>query len=355
MTEAADNRGARLPSERIVGLSVSDSPELESLGFLRVHVDQALASIATQLSAWGIRLGYGGNLDPDGFTFTILDDVAQRYARGAIGTQAPPFVHYLARPLWCDWTGERLYHHVQTFGGAGETVLVGGDGAALSFVLVDPKQAEGTIRADIRKPQLGKDRAFRYHQDLIDRVVSEAGIEPSWLRFPAAVEIPFPRYLEAPQDADALLQTWRGEDVDPTIAFSAMRLFMALDERARIVTGGKTSGYSGRYPGIAEEAYLNLSVGNPVLPLPLFGGAAADVMAVLAGREIRRTNLTEGHQEILYLLSERAVDYIGALQERGAREAFEQLARLDAPNKVGMAVRHILARIFLRLDEIPKA
>lgn len=62
-------------------------------------------------------------------------------------------------------------------------------------------------------------------------------------------------------------------------AFTAMRREMAQKTRARIICGGKTDGFKGRYAGIAEEAFIHLSEGKPVYVIGLLGGCAALVGA----------------------------------------------------------------------------
>jgi len=58
---------------------------------------------------------------------------------------------------------------------------------------------------------------------------------------------------------------------------TAMRTAMRGDIRARIVLGGRTEGYRGAMPGIAEEAWLSLEAGQPVFLLGGFGGCTRDI------------------------------------------------------------------------------
>jgi len=50
---------------------------------------------------------------------------------------------------------------------------------------------------------------------------------------------------------------------------------------ARICLGGKLSGYSGRYPGIVEEAYLAIRAGQPTFISGVLGGAASQMISAL--------------------------------------------------------------------------
>jgi hypothetical protein len=50
---------------------------------------------------------------------------------------------------------------------------------------------------------------------------------------------------------------------------------------ARICLGGKLSDYSGRYPGIVEEAYLAIRAGQPIFMAGLLGGATCAMINAL--------------------------------------------------------------------------
>jgi hypothetical protein len=65
---------------------------------------------------------------------------------------------------------------------------------------------------------------------------------------------------------------------------SLMREQLTMETDARILIGGKTSGYLGRIPGAVEEAVLSLQAGRPVYLCGAFGGAAALVIELLDGR-----------------------------------------------------------------------
>ena len=58
---------------------------------------------------------------------------------------------------------------------------------------------------------------------------------------------------------------------------TAMRTVMREEIRARVVLGGRVTGYKGAMPGIAEETYLSLQVRQPVFLLGGFGGCARDI------------------------------------------------------------------------------
>lgn len=55
---------------------------------------------------------------------------------------------------------------------------------------------------------------------------------------------------------------------------------------ARICIGGKTSGYTGRYPGIIEEAWFAIQSGKPLYVIGFLGGAAQGVANALQGERV---------------------------------------------------------------------
>lgn len=67
------------------------------------------------------------------------------------------------------------------------------------------------------------------------------------------------------------------------LEFTAMRQRMAEDCHARIILGGKTSGYAGRLPGQAEEAWAHMRMNKPVYVAGGFGGGAGMVARALSG------------------------------------------------------------------------
>jgi hypothetical protein len=63
----------------IVGISISDSPDLDSLGFTDLHVQDAMVEIARYLLVNNCKLIYGGDLRKGGFTF-IFSELAKLYS-----------------------------------------------------------------------------------------------------------------------------------------------------------------------------------------------------------------------------------------------------------------------------------
>jgi hypothetical protein len=55
---------------------------------------------------------------------------------------------------------------------------------------------------------------------------------------------------------------------------------------ARLCVGGRRSGFTGRYPGVIEEALLALRGGKPLYLAGLLGGATRDVVDAVEGKEM---------------------------------------------------------------------
>lgn len=60
-------------------------------------------------------------------------------------------------------------------------------------------------------------------------------------------------------------------------SLTQMRAAMTRVVDARVVLGGRVTGYQGRMPGIAEEALCSLRTGQPLFVLGGFGGCARDI------------------------------------------------------------------------------
>ena len=72
--------------------------------------------------------------------------------------------------------------------------------------------------------------------------------------------------------------------VDPAEALSAMRSVIAATTSARVLVGGRLTGYQGSEPGLIEEARLSAEHGAILYPIAGYGGAAAAVAFTLASR-----------------------------------------------------------------------
>ncbi|MCB1909748.1 MAG: TIR domain-containing protein [Rhodocyclaceae bacterium] len=216
-----------------VALSISVSPDLAHHGLTAKHLDAALVEISRQLLVRGAVLEYGGHLGSDGYTQALFD-MAREYA--ALSGLPP---------------AERIINDV---------------GWPLPLETLLPETRAKNQRVGV----------FR-------RIARPEGVEA----LDPATFVDEPAYF--PADSAERRYAWaRG--------MSAMRAFQCGGEgaRARIVLGGQTGAqadgspvdkwYSGRIPGVIEEALLSLRHGQPLFVIGAFGGAAAMVAELLQGR-----------------------------------------------------------------------
>ena len=356
---------------QVVGISISDSEDLCRRGFLPIHVDRALAEVVTLTAAAGARIGYGGHLEAGGFTHKLFRAVSELYGRRETATSTPPCVHYLAFPLWRDLPSGQLLDHVHALGGAVEVVLVGLDGHAFSLRLVD-EPAGGParlVRLTTRLP--GRIDGSDLRDSPLYRCVrtwwSCVGIRPPIDPEPprGSAESPRPAYgPEASSDdghmvrsASELARLLDREPDPPKLsttaiatAFSTMRLFMAADGDARVVLGGKTRGYSGHFPGIAEESLYCLLAGTPVVGLRCFGGCADDVVrALLSGALPDRPEVEPGNVTVLRALAAGTGIFRDALEQADLAAAYPEVAAIDSSRALAVGVLKCLERREWRL------
>ena len=361
MTEAPRSAARDLPlAGQVVGVSISESEDLRRRGFLPLHIDRALAEVATLVAAAGARIGYGGHLEAGGFTHKLFQAVAELYGRREIATSTPPCIHYLAFPLWRASSPAQLLNHVQALGGAVEVVLVGLDGHAFSLRLLDD-QSNGlsapVVRIATRPPRL-VDASGLLHSPLyacLRTWWSGMDIRPSCNPEPPraagghdASERDGQVVRSAPELAHFLDRAPRPPECSTATtatAYSTMRLFMAADEDARVVLGGKTHGYAGHFPGIAEETLYCLLAGKPVVGLRCFGGCADDVVqALLTGVHPDRPEAGPGNGTVLGALAAGAGVFRDALEQAGLAGVYAKVAASDSSRALAVGVLKCLER-----------
>lgn len=81
-----------------------------------------------------------------------------------------------------------------------------------------------------------------------------------------------------------LVRVEKAEDKQKSL--TKMRIEMENNAHARIVVGGKMSGYSGSMPGIIEEFKIALNQKHPIYVVGGFGGASRYVADVLSGGKV---------------------------------------------------------------------
>lgn len=84
------------------------------------------------------------------------------------------------------------------------------------------------------------------------------------------------------EDRESVEVSDHGLDREKTSrSLTALRKHVTEHTDARVVLGGKRTGYEGRMPGVIEETILSLRARRPIFIAGGFGGAAGDVVASL--------------------------------------------------------------------------
>ncbi|MEX1027228.1 MAG: TIR domain-containing protein [Candidatus Paceibacterota bacterium] len=196
--------------------------ELQRLGLLRAHFDDAMCEVARFLLASGADLAYGGDLREGGFT-EKLHDLVRLYSETQPPDQ-PPRLRIENFLAWVAHTGK--------------------DERLLKFMeCLEPRRLP--LPAD---------------------VVDELEIDSQHTGPPPFdANTPESNYLNAR-------------------CFTAMREAMNATIAARILLGGRLTGYSGKYPGLVEEAYLALREGLPLYLIGGFGGCTSAIIDAVEGK-----------------------------------------------------------------------
>ncbi len=213
-----------------VGVSVSESPELETMGLSLSHLRAAMRDIGAPFLEKGAVLAYGGDLRPGGFTkylFELSDSL-----RSSGQENLKLVLNFLAWPGSMKWSADDFADHNDV----------------AEFINLDPPK-----------------------DALVDGLIQDKG---ATFMNSDSPELRFAKVL----------------------GLTEMRMKMMEHINARIILGGKLKGYSGKYPGLVEEALLAIRSSEP-FPLYLlggFGGAAAAVIKALKGSKPKA--LTEEFQ-----------------------------------------------------------
>jgi len=206
----------------VVGISISESEEMERLGFDRREMNRCVVRLSESLLAAGARLAFGHDWRPGGVMEAVAA-LAVRYFKVRRDDEGRPLSE---APIInrVEWMRQPFLAEVQRR---------------------DPVAAE------------------------------EWPVEPP----------PMARLLEGIVDARAARQPVSGSSShEQAVADGLTEMRKELAELCdlRICLGGKVSGYSGRKPGIVEEAWLTLERARPVLASTVFGGASRVVVCGLS-------------------------------------------------------------------------
>ena len=233
----------KLTKPLTIAVSVADSEVLSKHGLTPWHLRTITDEIHLYLLVAGLRIAYGGKLepekldDPDNFTLRLFNLVtAYRGLATTIGANLAPILNVAPWPLWKSYDDKVL-------------------------------DKFGTI-ADLEEvpcPELD---------------LSDTELKPLPNGFVVPNTIPH-QYA------------WG-------CSMTAMREKLTVDSFARVVMGGKIEGYKGRYAGLIEEPLLSLRAKKPLFLIGALGGCARLVIDLIEQRdrpemttEVARANIPD--------------------------------------------------------------
>jgi len=249
---------SRLAAERPlkgqrIALSMSESTDIQRLGFDELHFRDAMVDLSRYLLIKGATLVYGGHLGAEGYTQTLFELVRAHHCLEGI-ERVGRIVNTLGWPQPYNQHLIAKYSQVATLQHIGRPA--------------DLDTCPGKAVADACESAALADAA--------------AEVAPR-------IDSPEQRYCWA--RGLTQMREWQVSD--------------ASGIAARIILGGKfgppESGpgseeewYAGRIPGVLEEVALAARAGQPVFLIGAFGGAAALAIDLLEGRD--RPEATWGYQ-----------------------------------------------------------
>ncbi len=234
--------GTRL-SGRTVAVSVSEIADLQQLGLPPDQADRALSALLLPLISEGARVAYGGSLQAEeNFTLKISKILGEAYRRHDMEPGHRPFIQYLAGQMVPADAGPALGRHLSLLYPYGEVRLITGTGARCVLSCID--DTEGLEQFSLL---YDGGRTFIGLQQLVDAL--EAHLQ-----------------FVSRREGDSLTE---------------MRQAMDRECDARILVGGKKTGFMGDTPGLCQEAVLSLEASKPLFVLGGFGGCARDIAIAL--------------------------------------------------------------------------
>ncbi|MDR6116010.1 MULTISPECIES: hypothetical protein [unclassified Sphingomonas] len=281
---------------KYIAISISDAPDRERLGFPQREIDRALATICTALVRAGADIVYGGNLDPDGYTFKIFRNLAGAYPGKRKDT---PFHHVVAEPVGRGTRYETLLSAVKEGRGTVRTQLARGD---LLFVA---RPGDGGVR-------------------LGGETVTDDAQLVAWFASVPAISI---------QEGHTRARALATQLVD-----------------ARVILGGKmglladaADRYDGAMPGIAEEAIMTLEADKPLLVLGAFGGVSRDIAIGLDLLD-PASRVPRGDQAPSYAASISHVERLRSKIPDAIRSDLSRIADDDRSEQTAFALTSLINR-----------
>lgn len=235
---------------RVIAVSVSEAEDLAVLGLPQDTMDQALQALLVPLVSEGARIAYGGRIEHShNFTLVISEQLGEAYRQLEQRPGSRPFVHVVAQQRWLTTPAAVRTDHLQRLAPYGEVWVTGTEGVRATFAAASRERPDLAACVGCG---LGGPGPLEWASGVSGLVRTAAQV---------AVEV------DPPESADQ--------------SFTQMREHMAAFCDARLLVGGRKTGFAGRIAGVCEEALETVQAGRPLLVMGGFGGAARDVAEAL--------------------------------------------------------------------------
>ena len=124
----------REPSpERIIAVSISESPDMLTLGLSDEHLRDAMVGIARYLLRTGAKLVYGGDLRQHGFSELLFELVARYQAVGKEIEENTGVTNYLAWPVHIRLSFEKVEETANALAGSARLICLDINGKPITL------------------------------------------------------------------------------------------------------------------------------------------------------------------------------------------------------------------------------
>jgi hypothetical protein len=309
---------ASLLSNRIIAMSVSETPDLAVLGMLEGEDKLFLGAALTPLVNSDARVAYGGRIEHPGsvnFTLEISGQLSESYRRLDTALGKRPIIQYLrAHDVQCVGC-EKLFAHALRLGSHSEIRLLSGE---LTVATLLPAGRMVDVHVGDQAPVA---------------CVSDADL------------------TGIPEISKFLTQ-----ECDEGLP--ALRRVMTAQMDARITLGGAVARTAEGRSGVLAEGLAALDAGKPLLILGGVGGTSRD-MAVCLGlidsaERVSRADAAyvdkdgkpskDRFEAQLQEISARRSAFERTITERGLDEPLRRLARSESHLEISALVMEVLMK-----------
>ena len=119
--------------ERVIALSISESPDMLTLGLSDEHLRDAMVGIARHLLRTGVKLVYGGDLRQYGFSELLFEMVARYRPVGEDIAEYVGVTNYLAWPVHIQMSYKKLKETTDALAGSAQLICLDINGKPMTL------------------------------------------------------------------------------------------------------------------------------------------------------------------------------------------------------------------------------